>query len=360
MDWTYAQFRTIYQFGYKFSSPVIPVQGVETMHSPHKFFESLKDVFGSNKASIQSHTPEAGRTKSASELFDYTLRQLGGSFATSRIPQAISSLAEYDRELALHICETLYRIRNYDIQAYTSTIRNLIYMSEEFLELQSELERLGHYRYSSFDEVKKSVIDNPTIMEGRYLDALFLSQSFWPNHNRILSFFIENFCRNLKPAGSMLEVPCGSGVFSLEFLMRNRWEATLCDLSEYSVAFSKTILESCGIEKAQFVYRNVFDLDENVRFDRIICGELLEHLENPQALLDKLHRLLKDDGMIFLTTAVWAAAIDHIYLFEDVKSVDEMIEKRFKFVKKLVLPLNPAADPNQSRIPINYAAILIK
>ncbi len=37
-------------------------------------------------------------------------------------------------------------------------------------------------------------------------------------------------------------------------------------------------------------------------FDSIVCGELIEHLENPYAFLRSLHALLEDDGTLVLST----------------------------------------------------------
>ena len=36
--------------------------------------------------------------------------------------------------------------------------------------------------------------------------------------------------------------------------------------------------------------------------DCILCTEVLEHLKNPQACVDEIHRLLCDDGLVFAST----------------------------------------------------------
>ncbi|MFN8400371.1 MAG: class I SAM-dependent methyltransferase [Anaerolineales bacterium] len=36
--------------------------------------------------------------------------------------------------------------------------------------------------------------------------------------------------------------------------------------------------------------------------DCILCTEVLEHLKNPQACVDEIHRLLHDDGQVFVST----------------------------------------------------------
>lgn len=36
--------------------------------------------------------------------------------------------------------------------------------------------------------------------------------------------------------------------------------------------------------------------------DCILCTEVLEHLKDPQACVDEIHRLLRDDGLVFVST----------------------------------------------------------
>ena len=48
--------------------------------------------------------------------------------------------------------------------------------------------------------------------------------------------------------------------------------------------------------------RDIVSVFEGRRFDTIICGELIEHLENPYAFLRDLQGLLKDGGRLVITT----------------------------------------------------------
>ena len=94
-----------------------------------------------------------------------------------------------------------------------------------------------------------------------------------------------------------------------------------------------------------------------------MCGEFLEHLEDPLGCLKKLNRLLKDDGKLFLTVAVYAAMIDHIYLYRSAQEVrNHIIEAGFKIEKELVQTVfdKDSSDPEKENIPISYAAILTK
>lgn len=41
---------------------------------------------------------------------------------------------------------------------------------------------------------------------------------------------------------------------------------------------------------------------ETASMDCILCTEVLEHLQDPQACVDEIHRLLHDDGLVFAST----------------------------------------------------------
>ena len=56
-------------------------------------------------------------------------------------------------------------------------------------------------------------------------------------------------------------------------------------------------------------------------------GEVLEHVEDPVALLTRLRTLLNDNGIIFITAPTNSPAIDHIYLFRNAQEIREVIGK---------------------------------
>ena len=246
---------------------------------------------------------------------------------------------------------------------YWAALDSLIEYSVNYIRLQLELVKTGKYSQNSFSEVNQDIYQNERIIQN-YMDALFLSQVFWPNHFKILEFFQE-FCGQLSEQSDGIEVPCGAGVFSMILLNDykiNKMDAF--DISPHSVEYTKQILDLSKVNLSALNAQvfNLFDMSEKTKYDFIICGELLEHIENPQEALKVLHGLLKPQGRIFLTTAVYAAAIDHIYLFETVGEVREMIYRTgFKIDSELILPLSfKKYDPTMVREPINYACILRK
>jgi SAM-dependent methyltransferase len=281
------------------------------------------------------------------ELFASALTMLAESWATAAIPERVRA-ADYDRAIGERICRLMFEKCGGDSDAFRAALRDFIALSEEFVRLQIDLDKSGHYAYSSYDEVRAIVYDNPEVMDRRYLNGLFLSTAFWVNHTKILDYFHREFCDTASATGTLLEAPAGTGIFISEFARRNPgWTTEGIDISESAVGGAPMIDK-----------KDVFALPEDRKFDRIICGELLEHLEKPVELLETLSRLLAPGGTIFLTTAVWAANIDHIYLYISAQEVRDMLETRFRIESEIVLNVRDGKGPEEPRTPINYACIL--
>lgn len=292
------------------------------------------------------------------DLFDYTFRRIKGSSITAAVADRVLR-SDYDRALGEMICDISYNMHNRDIAAYDKAIDAFIDFSFDFLRLQVELEDSGQYRHQTFEQVAEAVYLDTKLMQHTYMKGLLLTQAFWVNHAEILSFFIKEFCPVKEGFGTVMEVPVGTGIFISEFCLRNPgWEAVAYDLSDGAVAFSRELIQARQMSPIAIHVQNVFDLPNDTQFDRIICGELLEHLEDPVALLKKLRKLLKPGGKMMFTTAIWAAAIDHIYLFKSADEVRDMIGAVFSIEKERVLNVFDGKSPEDHKTPINYACIL--
>jgi 2-polyprenyl-3-methyl-5-hydroxy-6-metoxy-1,4-benzoquinol methylase len=239
-------------------------------------------------------------------------------------------------------------------------------MSIKFLRLQKNLEKTGKYLYSTFEEVEKNEYNtNNKDSDGPdYLWGLYFSEIFWKIHHNFFNFSLNDFMSGLPATGKVLEVPSGTGLFLCEFLINNpNWLGVGIDLADSSIKFSQKLLQINNIPNNSYkiLKMNFHQLEPNEKYDRILCGEFLEHLEDPLAALKKLKSLLKDDGKLFITVAVWAAHVDHIFLYESSDQVREHIRKAdLKIEKELVQAVfeKDEAEPEKEKIPVSYAAIL--
>lgn len=275
---------------------------------------------------------------------------------------------DFDYELGERICKTGFEMSGEEWNQYYKHVDGLANMSLEFLKLQVKLEKTGKYLYSSFKEVEENEYSkNGLEMEGPdYLWGLYFSEAFWKIHHNFVKLFLRDFITITKEKGAVLEIPCGTGFFLCEFLKKHpKWNATGVDLADTAISFSHILFKANEIPQNSYrlLKTNFFEFGEAEKFDRILCGEFLEHLEDPLDALKKFYRLLKNDGRVFITVAVWAAHIDHIFLYNNAEEVRNHIrEARFSIEKELVQTVfeKDKSEPEKSKIPVSYAAILSK
>lgn len=163
-----------------------------------------------------------------------------------------------------------------------------------------------------------------------YLPGLLLSHYLWPQHYEQLAFFRESFLPRLMQAESarLLEVGIGSGLFlrlALQALPAARGLGL--DLSEASLAFSRRHAARFGLT-ARFAaqHHDLLKAPLAERFDALICVEVLEHLEAPEVLLRALRRQVEPGAFVFISAALNAADIDHVYLYHEPAALIRQVE----------------------------------
>lgn len=208
--------------------------------------------------------------------------------------------------------------REYWIDCYLKMIADVHHEYLKFLET-------GKYSSSSFEEVNKRVYDNPDVME-YYMHALLLSQFLWKHHYEIYEFFKQTISEHTSEIKSYLEVGAGHGFYISEAaqLLNSGTSLTVVDISESSISLAKKLAANPAID---FVHSDIFEFESDIKYDFIAMGEVLEHVEDPLALMKRLVEMVKDDGYIYITTPANAPAIDHIYLFEDAQDIRNILEE---------------------------------
>lgn len=94
--------------------------------------------------------------------------------------------------------------------------------------------------------------------------------------------------------GRVLDVGCGRGVLLQEFRRRG-WEVQGTELSEQAASYAQQSLnipvKIGSLETLQFPANH---------FDAVTLWHVLEHVENPRALLAEINRILKPDGVLLV------------------------------------------------------------
>lgn len=207
---------------------------------------------------------------------------------------------------------------------FDDSINYYLKMIGDFNEEMLDFVRTGKYRNTSFDDVNRAMYNNPDVMVS-HMHGLLLSQFLWKHHYSVYQYFKNNI-QKYTPIKTYLEIGAGHGLY-LEAAMEKigddcTFEAL--DISESSLELTKSLIKS---DKVLYHLKNVFDYRDDEKKDFITMGEVLEHVEDPLSLLKKIKNLIKPEGTIFITTPTNAPSMDHIYLFNTVQEIRDLIDE---------------------------------
>jgi 2-polyprenyl-3-methyl-5-hydroxy-6-metoxy-1,4-benzoquinol methylase len=186
----------------------------------------------------------------------------------------------------------------------------------------------GKYRCESQEMAYENVYSKSEIMS-YYMNALLISQILWKHHFNMYMYFqiqLKSLFDN-NANFKILDVGPGHGFFS--YLVKKNFpdyeKMDLVDISETSLHMTKKIIGYDG-DKIKYFNKDIFLFDEISKYDFIVLGEILEHLDNPKEILSKLSSLLSDNGLFWITTPTNSPAIDHVYLFKNRSEVLKLVE----------------------------------
>ncbi len=189
--------------------------------------------------------------------------------------------------------------------------------------------KTGEYYCKSQEDAYKNVYSNKEVMS-YYMTALLISQVLWKHHFLTFVFFQEEIS-NLFPKNkqvSIFDVGPGHGFFS--FLVKKEFpeykKIDIVDISETSLEMAKKVLGYDGV-KISYTLQDIFKHDGSKKYDLILLGEVIEHLDDPGAILKKMAALLKEDGVLWVTTPTNAPALDHVHLFENREEVLQLLQE---------------------------------
>lgn len=231
-------------------------------------------------------------------------------------------------------------------------------LREEILFKRAQNEK---YSLSSQEEAKEFVYSNDEYMKN-YMIGLGISTFLWENHLKISRYFKENLPKD--KCGNYLEIGVGHGQNFSEAIKLCKFDKYIgYDISEFSLKLTDATVKfmNPGYENYELILDDFTTASEGGKYDAIVCGEVLEHVENPQNLMKKIHNLAATDAFIYITTAVNSPALDHVHLF---KSAEEVVvlfnECGFEVKSKLVLPYAGVSleEAVKEKLTLNVAFVL--
>ncbi|MBS0457415.1 MAG: class I SAM-dependent methyltransferase [Proteobacteria bacterium] len=201
-----------------------------------------------------------------------------------------------------------------------------ITIANDTLREQIYFQRNNRYRHDRFDAVAETVYFDADYM-ARYMYGLALTLYLWPNHLQIFRHF-RGVLAGMR-GGSYLEVGPGHGAFFRQAVLHGGFRDCVgVDISPTSLGMTRRVLESLWTEAKSFWRLVEADLlaaaELGGNYDMVVMGEVLEHVEEPGRFLERLRELAAPGATLYVTTAVNAPAIDHIYLFRSVAEVEDL------------------------------------
>jgi len=243
---------------------------------------------------------------------------------------------------------------DYAVDCYLNMIADMNFETVEFA-------RTGKYSSSTFEEVNKRVYANPATME-YYMHGLLMSQFLWKHHYEIFNYFINALPAYRDKVNNYLEIGAGHGLYLSKALevFKPGTSFTVVDISQTSIDLATNFNND---DRVSFFVKDIFDFSDEATYDFICMGEVLEHVEEPLKLLTKLRNLLTDDGTLFITTPTNAPAIDHIYLFNNIEEIQELLHTAGFEITSEVFYSSEDVSPERAakfKIALLYGAFLKK
>jgi len=224
--------------------------------------------------------------------------------------------------------------------------------------------KTGAYSISAQSEALDSVY-NDELRMATYMEGLAISQFFWDSHYKIFDFFLNALEKNSSNLKDYLEIGPGHGLYLAHAVNQCLPDSqiTALDISETSLRLTREIVDLLSTNRVgvNHVVDNVENYSSEKFFDFITMGEVIEHLDDPKSVLIKIRKMLKPNGLSFLTTCVNCPAIDHVYLFSNVNQIRDMFEAAgLQILEEIVLPAEklPMNVILSKKICINYAAVV--
>lgn len=98
----------------------------------------------------------------------------------------------------------------------------------------------------------------------------------------------------------ILDIGGGVGLLSL-FLSKKKAEVTLMDKNRWMLKIAKSLfLENKA--KVKVEKKDVLRLKSSVKFDVVVCNDVIEHVEDKTRFIENIKKLIKKGGILFIKT----------------------------------------------------------
>lgn len=164
-----------------------------------------------------------------------------------------------------------------------------------YRQLQNVQHRLSEIEIS-LRNIEREVVGRDNSLEsGERVVATSISDVI-PSHTVRYEMVLEK----AKNAKRILDIACGIG-YGCYMLSESSPNSKIIgvDISEDTISFAKTHYKK---ENVSYICGSIDDIKDEEEFDLITCFETIEHIADDRDFLDKIAKLLKNGGTLFLST----------------------------------------------------------
>ncbi len=261
-------------------------------------------------------------TYSTVERFEKALSKVAPYMA-----QTVQKSRGYAPDWEAEFEEVLSRLFGSDDQALAEAAQGYVEFSLDALRLHKRFEREGVYLHKTYQEVAEAVYHNDAYMFETYLPGILMTQYLWIHHYSQLQFFRRVFGPHL--TGRFADVGVGTGFFSRQALAHNRLvRGDGYDISKASLHYARRQIDAFDFGDRWTAHKqDVLRTPPSERYPCVLSVEVLEHLEDPPAFLEVLAGMTQPGGHAFVTAALTAPEVDHIYLYRDCAEVIHQLQQ---------------------------------
>ena len=161
-----------------------------------------------------------------------------------------------------------------------------------------------------------------------YENGYYAGPALEPRFAKVLKIFNE-----LK-GELLLDVGCGDGTFTaLLKESSNVKEAYGIEIASEAIsAIKKKGIKACQLD----IDQNPFPFADKY-FDLIYCGEVIEHLFNPDHLLREIYRVLKPDGTCVISTPNLSGWANRLSLFLGYQPFSTSVSPEHESIGKIIV-----------------------
>lgn len=213
--------------------------------------------------------------------------------------------------------------------AYLLFVEDTMNETKYFVENNAE-----KYRFHSLAEVEDEVYRNDAYMS-KYMLGLQISGYIWSNHREIHRWY-KNIIKTIDGGENYLEIGPGHGQYFSEALGLQKFKNYYAlDLSETSLRQTKAYIsmKHPKLKNYELIHGDFYETSFAQKFDAVSLSEVLEHVENPKRMLEKIYEITTDTVDVYVNVPINAPAIDHIFLFHNVEEVIYLVEEAGFFVQ---------------------------